>query len=265
MSGKYALDLFDNDETDFYMDDPKSKLEDLTQRAESYSELTKVDFMTSQINTQENINLFTEWYFESRDLFSEYFDESEKNFAEFSSCDVSGNGYTLSYRFSRIYPLFKILKGKILNGKISSVQQSIHEMTNKGFVIRGHNESLKLNVARFIEKYVKKEAIILHEQPNKGKTVIEKFESNSEVDFAVALWTADDKGKANKEEKLLNRARQNVIFETGYFIGQLGRDRVIILFEDGVEKPSDYDGVVYISLSGNWKHELQTEIESIYN
>lgn len=265
MSGKSTLELFDNDETDFNMDDHKSKLEDLTQRAESYSELTKVDFMKSHVNTQENINLFTEWYFESRDLFSEYFDESEKNFAEFSSCDVSGNGYTLSTRFSRIYPLFKILKGKILNGKISSVQQSIHEMNNKGFVIHGHNESLKLNVARFIEKYVKKEAIILHEQPNKGKTVIEKFESNSEVDFAVALWTADDQGKANKEEKLLNRARQNVIFETGYFIGKLGRDRVIILFEDGVEKPSDYDGVVYISLSGNWKHELQTEIESIYN
>ncbi|NVK84919.1 MAG: nucleotide-binding protein [Cytophagia bacterium] len=138
-------------------------------------------------------------------------------------------------------------------------------MTNKGFVIHGHNESVKLEVARFIEKYVKKEAIILHEQPNKGKTVIEKFESNSEVDFAVALWTADDQGKATKDEKLLNRARQNVIFETGYFIGKLGRERVIILYEDGVEKPSDYNGVVYISLSGNWKHELQTEIESIYN
>ncbi|MCE7995153.1 MAG: nucleotide-binding protein [Roseivirga sp.] len=138
-------------------------------------------------------------------------------------------------------------------------------MTNKGFVIHGHNDSAKLEVARFIEKHVKKEAIILHEQPNKGKTVIEKFESNSDVDFAVALWTADDQGKAIKEEKLLNRARQNVIFETGYFIGKLGRERVIILFEDGVEKPSDYNGVVYIPLSGNWKHELQTEIESIYN
>lgn len=265
MSDKSTLELFDKDKPDQDMDDPKSKLEDLSQRAESYSEVTKVDFTESQVNTRENINLFTEWYFESRDLFGEYFDENEKNFAEFSSCNVSGNGYTLSSKFSRIYPLFKILKDKILKGKISAEQPTIQKITNKGFVIHGHNESVKLEVARFIEKFVKKEAIILHEQPNKGKTVIEKFESNSEVDFAIALWTADDQGKAIKEEKLLNRARQNVIFETGYFIGKLGRERVIILYEDGVEKPSDYNGVVYISLSGNWKHELQTEIESIYN
>lgn len=265
MSGKSTLELFDNKEHVQDMNDPYSKLEDLTQRAESYSELTKVDFRNSKVNTRENINLFTEWYFESRDLFGDYFDENEKNYADFSSCDVSGNGYTLSERFSRIYPLFKILKGKILRVKLSSKQSNIQEMTNKGFVIHGHNESLKLEVARYIEKYVMKEAIILHEQPNKGKTVIEKFESNSEVDFAVALWTVDDQGKSTKEEKLQKRARQNVIFETGYFIGKLGRERVIILFEDGVEKPSDYNGVVYISLSGNWMHELKTEIESIYN
>jgi len=220
--------------------------------------------MRLQVYKRDNINLFIEWFFDSRDMFEKYFDERERNFAEFISCEISGNGYTLASEFSRVYPLFKILKRKILSGNFESNKEIANKLKNKGFIIHGHNDTIKFEVARFIEKTTKKEAIILHEKPNKGKTVIEKFEFNSEVDFAVSLWTADDQGKANKDEQFQNRARQNVIFETGYFIGKLGRERVIILFEKGVEKPSDYDGVVYISLSGDWKHDLQNEIESIY-
>lgn len=137
-------------------------------------------------------------------------------------------------------------------------------MKNTGFIIHGHDDKIKFEVARFIEKELQKDVIILHEMPNKGKTIIEKFESNSDVDFAVALWTADDEGKSKTEEELSGRTRQNVIFETGYFIGKLGREKVIILFEDGVEKPSDYDGVVYISLEGNWKNQLRKEVNGIY-
>lgn len=264
LKGKSTLELFKDEDDNIGMNDYKSKLEVLSHRAEAYLELTKGDILKSKVNLRENINLFTEWYFESRDLFGEYFDEKERSFAGFINGDTSGNGFSLASQFSRLYPLFKILKGKILNGNVSISQQIVTEMNNKGFVIHGHNDTMKLEVARFIEKYIKKQAVILHEQPNKGKTVIEKFEYNSEVDFAVALWTADDEGKAIKDEDLKSRARQNVIFETGYFIGKLGRDRVIILFEDGVEKPSDYDGVVYISLAGEWKHELRIEIESMY-
>jgi len=136
--------------------------------------------------------------------------------------------------------------------------------TNKGFIVHGHNNSLKLEVARFIEKQLKKDAIILHEQANKGKTVIEKFENYSTVDFAIALWTNDDLGKAKANKNLQPRARQNVIFETGFFIGKIGREKVIILHENEIEIPSDYSGVVYIPLEGNWKEQLRIEIEEIY-
>jgi hypothetical protein len=244
--------------------DIDKKLQELSDKAESYFQLTKVGPIKSQVNTFENIHFFTDWYFRARDLFSEFFDERDKNYNDFASCDVSGNGYQLSSIFLRIYPIFRILRDRIQasDGKIKS--SVFQKLTNKGFIIHGHNDVTKLEVARFVEKSLGKEAIILHEQPNKGKTVIEKFESFSEVDFAIALWTADDLGKAGKETELNARARQNVIFETGYFIGKLGRERVIILFEEGVEMPSDYKGVVYISLSGNWKHDLQQEITSMY-
>ncbi|SMD44802.1 Predicted nucleotide-binding protein containing TIR-like domain-containing protein [Aquiflexum balticum DSM 16537] len=264
MSGKSTLELFENDEIDLKMENPKIQLDNLTQRAEEYLILTMAEPLKSKVNKRENINSFLNWYYESRNIFRDYIDENDHDFKEFTSFDLSGNGTSLASNFSRMYPLFNVLKGKILNGQFSKEQEKLRKMNNKGFVIHGHNEKYKFEVARIIEKKLNKEAIILHEQANKGKTVIEKFESNSEVDFAVALWTADDQGKSSKDKEFQLRARQNVIFETGYFIGKLGRDRVIVLYEDGVEKPSDYDGVIYISLSGNWWYNLILEIESIY-
>jgi predicted nucleotide-binding protein len=86
--------------------------------------------------------------------------------------------------------------------------------------------------------------IVLHEQASRGKTVIEQFEAHADVEFAVVLLTGNDVGAAKSEPaKLQPRARQNVILELGCFTGRIGRDRVCALYENGVELPSDYDGV----------------------
>ena len=55
-----------------------------------------------------------------------------------------------------------------------------------------------------------------------------------------------------------------MIFEFGYFIGKLGRKRVCALVKGDVEKPSDYDGVLYIPLddSDGWKMRLITELKT---
>ena len=109
------------------------------------------------------------------------------------------------------------------------------------------------------------EPVILHEQANLGRTIIEKFEDHAHVGFAVALLTPDDAGSLQGEENSSKpRARQNVIFEFGYFIGKLGRERVCALVKGDVEKPSDYDGVLYISLNdpNDWKIELIKELKA---
>ena len=59
------------------------------------------------------------------------------------------------------------------------------------------------------------------------------------------------------------RARQNVIFEHGYLIGKLGRDRVCALVDGDIEYPSDINGVVYIPYQGQWKHDIEQELKSI--
>lgn len=132
---------------------------------------------------------------------------------------------------------------------------------SKVFIVHGHDGELKQAVARVVEKQ-KIEAIILSEQVNRGRTIIEKFEDYSDVDGAICLFTADDFGKAKKQTSDTPRARQNVIFETGFFMGKLGRDKLVILSEENVEIPSDLSGVVYTN-TNNWDLELLKELKGI--
>lgn len=133
----------------------------------------------------------------------------------------------------------------------------------KVFIVHGHNESVKQSVARTLDT-IGLTPIILAEQPDKGRTVIEKFEKEgNDVGFAVVLLTADDKGRKNRARSMQSRARQNVVFEMGYFMALLGRERVMLLLQEGVEEPSDLKGIVYTSLDkdGAWKFRLVKELQ----
>jgi len=116
------------------------------------------------------------------------------------------------------------------------------------FIVHGQDEKPKLELARMLAK-LGLNPIILSEQADKGKTIIEKLEQNSlDIGYAFVLLTPDDMAVPSSEN-LGNvhspRARQNVILELGYFIGKLGRDRICCLYNDNVELPSDIHGVVY--------------------
>jgi predicted nucleotide-binding protein len=148
-----------------------------------------------------------------------------------------------------------------------AIQVSKQKRTSKTdniFIVHGQDEIYKLEVARVIEK-IGLSAIVLHEQPNQGRTIIEKFEDNAATaGFAVILLTPDDIGyPINKEEEKKPRARQNVILELGYFCGLLDRKRVCVLYKGDVEIPSDYLGVVYIKIdeAGSWKFSLSKEFK----
>jgi len=134
------------------------------------------------------------------------------------------------------------------------------------FVVHGRNNELKETVARFLSQ-LQLRPIILHEQANAGKTLIEKFEANADSCFAVVVLTPDDIGGLRTTEtidKLHPRARQNVIFEWGFFVANLGRRCVCALVAEGVELPSDMDGIAYVALDqhGAWKMLLARELKS---
>jgi|ERR1039457_6281543 predicted nucleotide-binding protein len=136
------------------------------------------------------------------------------------------------------------------------------ELSRKVFIVHGHDDGAREAVARFLER-LGLQPVILHEQANRGKTVIEKFEMHRDVGFAVVLMTPDDEG-CEKGGTPRPRARQNVVLELGYFVGVLGRDRVCALRRGDVEIPSDFTGVVYVHFDdgGGWRQALAKELEA---
>ena len=137
------------------------------------------------------------------------------------------------------------------------------KVSQKVFIVHGHDETAKLAVARFVER-LDLDAIILDEQPSESLTIIEKFERyTNDADFAIVLMTPDDIGAPiQQENKLKLRARQNVIFELGYFFHALGRKGVCALYKEGVELPSDVYGVVYVLMDefDAWQLTLAREM-----
>jgi predicted nucleotide-binding protein len=135
--------------------------------------------------------------------------------------------------------------------------------SNNVFIVHGHDEQAKESSARFIEK-LGLNAIVLHEQPNEGQTIIEKLEKHTDAAYAVILFTPDDLGaSASTPDDLHPRARQNVLVELGYMAAKIGRNRVCVLRKGDVELPSDFLGVLYIDIdsAGAWRLTLAKELK----
>lgn len=134
--------------------------------------------------------------------------------------------------------------------------------SRKIFIVHGHDEGARQNVARFIER-IGFEAIILSEQAHQGRTIIENIETHGDVGFAVVLLTPDDVG-GKTAELLRPRARQNVLLELGYFFARLGRGRVCTLSKGDLEIPTDFAGVMWHGLddAGAWKTALARELKA---
>lgn len=140
-------------------------------------------------------------------------------------------------------------------------KSEVNKSFRKIFIVHGHDNEMVQTVARFVSK-LGFDPVILREQPNQGRTIIEKFENYSDTDFAIALFSPDDLGKAKNDDKLNPRPRQNVVFELGFFIGKLARKNVVVLHRevDDFEMLSDYKGVLFEPYRDGWEFEVAKEI-----
>lgn len=158
-------------------------------------------------------------------------------------------------------------KGKYITAAANANKQNTPMILNNRqvFIVHGRDSAAKNEVARFIEKFGL-EPIILNEQIGGGKTIIEKFEKYSDVGYAIILYTPCDMGRlAEEKEPYQPRARQNVVFEHGYFYGRIGRERVAALVKGAIETPSDIAGVDYILMddSGAWTVRVAKEMKAV--
>ena len=138
------------------------------------------------------------------------------------------------------------------------------------FVVHGRAEKPRLEIENLIRRATQVEPVVLADQIGGGAvTIIEKLEEHlgtrSSAAFAVIIMSGDDLGRfAEEGEAERPRARQNVVLELGYAMGTLGRRRVAILHEEGLELPSDIAGVVYYPLdaAGAWRTRILGELKA---
>lgn len=201
--------------------------------------------LISNVPDSQDIDAMSDW-------FSDVKMWADKNNQSHLSSDAADGLFFGNYSDRVIEYRRKILS------QLKSLAKEKMDMEDKikVFIVHGHNNELKSEVARYIEN-LGFEAVILHEQANGGRTIIEKLEQiTADVQFAVVLYTGDDDGIDGKK-----RARQNVVFEHGYFVAHLGRNKTCAIMDNNVERPSDSDGILYIPID-KWRIELAREMES---
>jgi predicted nucleotide-binding protein/CheY-like chemotaxis protein len=139
----------------------------------------------------------------------------------------------------------------------------------RAFVVHGHDEVALLQLKNYLQNVLHwPEPVILREQPNYGRTLIEKFEELAgRIDCVFVLLTPDD-AIVSKQSPEPRRSRQNVIFELGFFFGQIGREsgRVIVLYKGPTELPTDIHGIAWIGIDKGVEaasEEIRREVASL--
>ena len=199
---------------------------------------------------KNDIYIFTERYLKSHPLYDDI---------------MSSKGKISEYEKLMGY-LQSLADDEELWGETEEINIGVAQMNNKVFIVHGHDNEAKLETARTLTNGGF-EPIILHEQPDSGRTIIEKIERFADVCYAVVLYTECDLGR-DKNDSVDDerfRARQNVVFEHGYLIGKLGRDRVTALVKGNIETPGDISGVVYTEMdkAGAWKMQLARNMQDV--
>ncbi len=241
--------------------DSKRKLEELIEKGQALLE-TKATRSTPE---------FSAWRTSVKRTLTDCFGSDSEEYRAFNSrvfsptMMISGQNYDMAkYCGDGIKTTLIELReylSEIDNEEHSKDKHNIFVDNGKVFIVHGHDGELKEAVARVIEKQGL-DAVILSEKENRGKTIIEKIENYSDVGAAVILFTADDTAKNDGEGECVKRARQNVVFEAGYFMGAIGRGNVVIIADGDVEMPSDLAGVVYTN-KVDWKTELLKELNAM--
>ncbi|QKD05914.1 TIR domain-containing protein [Mesorhizobium loti] len=146
---------------------------------------------------------------------------------------------------------------------VETIEEPAKVKNKKIFLVHGRDTTAQHEVELFL-RHLGLEPLVLSRQANKGRSILVKFQEVAKgASYAVVLMTPDDVGGLRGEPVIESRARQNVVFELGFFIGQLGAENVCPLLGEGIAKPSDFDGIGYVAFGTNrpWKTELARELQ----
>jgi len=247
-------------------DDARAKLEDRIQKGRELRQAQIVSSDALELAKSE----YNKWNSFNVELLNRIFtnDQFAKEYSWWGAVGISYNEPSLREEITDLYKdideklhrLDSIIERlELIPISVAAAPSQLSEKTGaaaqrgskKVFVVHGHNEVVKTNLEVLLNE-IGLQPIVLHRQADEGLTVIEKFEKHSDVGYAFILLTPDevaylkaDEAKNDEDRKKELRARPNVIFEFGYFVGKLGRSRVCCLYTGDVTLPSDVSGMIY--------------------
>ena len=250
----------------------REKLEDRMQKGRDLRERR----VASSSEFDELSNEYYKWDSFNRQLLKTLFttDELEREYASWFGGLIAGErslGQKIAERYQdiedkvhrldsisdrlEIIPLATSVMAE--SSQSPSRHQGTANLSKKVFIVHGRDEVAKTSLEVFVRE-IGLEPIVLHRQADEGMTIIEKFERHSDVGYAFILLTPDEiayfsveDSKPDNERRKELRARPNVIFEFGYFVGKLGRSKVCCLYTGGVCLPSDVSGMIYKSYNSS--------------
>ena len=259
----------------------KQKALELLQRR-----IEELDSLPSKINKNDDSSEFSKWKINTiATIQNIFFDTKYLDFGKIRYIKMSLNyvpeleeikayndglkkarGFLESYikEIEEFWEDTKKVSLKLKNEQFISKQpkKEIKSKSNDIFIVHGHDDGLVAKIQLFLKK-IGLNGVVLHEQANLGKVILEKLEYYTNVDFAIILYTPCDLGKAKNDEEWKSRARQNVVFEHGYLMGKLGRENVVFLIDGNIETPGDISGAVYSSLSNHWQFDILKELKAV--
>lgn len=162
-------------------------------------------------------------------------------------------------RVSQVAPRWDQFKPQHSQTESSLAKLPVPEK-EKIFIVHGHDEQLLIETENLLRK-LNLDPIVLRDQHSGGMTIIEKLEKHGDVRYAIILYTACDEGRKIGTPEFNHRARQNVVFEHGYFISRLGRKNVAAIVKGQVEIQGDISGVVYFPYQTGWQYNLAKEMK----
>jgi predicted nucleotide-binding protein len=160
----------------------------------------------------------------------------------------------------------------LTNGSVASIPSASATRPAAGkrgrqiFLLHGRDEKRMQAVIALLEAAGSHALILMRDGPEEGRTLVERFAGAAQSGYAIVLLTADDVGTPkldlDEEPYFSPRARQGVVFQLGFLVGALTPSRVCVLYEHGVELPSNLDGLAYVrfDLAGAWQSRLLEEL-----
>ncbi|XHH07940.1 MAG: TIR domain-containing protein [Candidatus Bathyarchaeia archaeon] len=138
-------------------------------------------------------------------------------------------------------------------------------VSRRVFVVSGGDGEMQQAVTKALTK-LGLAPIVSCEDPGHCRKIVEQAVDYDDVNFAVVLLSPDDYAyaKAGESTKRRLRPQQETVFELGFLLGRMGKDKMLILFREAenFEAPSVFSCLRATAFDdrGSWKLALLREL-----